>query len=167
MPLSPALRNRARLSFNRPLPAVCVVYAHRLVRYVLNRSCLSVSRPNLIKLIFLHALPLLKRSRYGNKITAFWDVKPFCLPLQSSGWPWLPRRWKPYNKLPVITASHPRRLIFSNSVKTRSNIYKQIPELIFLYLIGKGKAVAIQAGAGPEGSRRLKLLDLIFKTIGT
>jgi hypothetical protein len=30
---------------------------------------------------------------------------------------------------------------------------------------GKGKTIPLQAGTGPEGSRRLKLPD--FKTIGT
>ena len=30
---------------------------------------------------------------------------------------------------------------------------------------GKGKAIPLQAWTGPEGSRRLRLLD--FKTIGT
>jgi len=32
-------------------------------------------------------------------------------------------------------------------------------------LIGKGKAIPLQAWTGPEGSRRLRLPD--FKTIGT
>ena len=139
------------------------------MRYILNRSCLSVRLPNQIKLIFLHALPLFKRSRYVNKITALWDVKPCCLRLQSPGWPWLPCRWNLDIKLPVITASHPRRLTFSNAVKTWSNTYyKQIPELILLCLIGKGKgkgkAVPIQVGTGPEGFRKLKLQDFVFKS---
>ena len=30
---------------------------------------------------------------------------------------------------------------------------------------GKGKAIPLQAGTGPEGSRRLRLPD--FKTVGT
>jgi hypothetical protein len=34
-----------------------------------------------------------------------------------------------------------------------------------LLYIGKGKAIPLQALAGPEGSRRLRLPD--FKTIGT
>jgi hypothetical protein len=34
-----------------------------------------------------------------------------------------------------------------------------------VYSKGKGKAIPLQAWAGPEGSRRLRLPD--FKTIGT
>jgi len=33
------------------------------------------------------------------------------------------------------------------------------------YLIGKGKAIPLQAWTGPEGSRRMRFPD--FKTIGT
>jgi hypothetical protein len=34
-----------------------------------------------------------------------------------------------------------------------------------VYILGKGKAIPLQALTGPEGSRRLRLPD--FKTIGT
>jgi hypothetical protein len=36
---------------------------------------------------------------------------------------------------------------------------------LYLYLKGKGKTIPLQACADPEGSRKLRLLDL--KTIGT
>ena len=40
-----------------------------------------------------------------------------------------------------------------------------VDERVLLNVIGKGKAIPLQAWTGPEGSRRLRLPD--FRTIGT
>ena len=37
--------------------------------------------------------------------------------------------------------------------------------IISYHIIGKGKAIPLQAWTGPEGSRRFRLPD--FKTVGT
>jgi len=53
---------------------------------------------------------------------------------------------------------------FNKSYKTGVWLWTRERELASLFE-GKGKAVPLQAWTGPEGSRRLGLLD--FRTIGT
>jgi len=74
------------------------------------------------------------------------------------------------NVIPVITGvklepsqnhSKNTRATYGESMKSR-NYTKKHP---FWEVKGKGKAIPLQAWTGPEGSRRLRLLD--FKTIGT
>ena len=59
------------------------------------------------------------------------------------------------------------RLIYysKSALHVSGDVFAHHQEHLTVFTVKKGKAIPLQAGTGPKGSRRLRLPD--FKTIGT